>query len=397
MSLLSTNLQASLASSELLATTAVGAVTFPTVLALTQTAIFKPLRITCAGRLAPIFGSLSVSLAGFTASFAAIKACSLMQDSLRGENSDSSSTGKPLPFSTPELVISTVSSVVIFRALGGRFSSVLPSHLFHPGAFAVERVPAIRGQQPSVPSEKALIRDYGRKYGCHTCGKKRVNLMVCDHQPPSHLLRKNNSSSTIASSGKSAGKVKVDMPSSSNTNSNNNIENGAKVKQFFYPQCYECSSMQGGLLNGGDQSKMIITHPFSLRLYHVFLPVPFTIAFLKSTLQDESGMSSLAKLARTTSSGDALKTFSSKKTEAAQEKVEKATQTTKGSIAVASSNKNSLRSFIQESDISELVSNFPLLILWKRAVQFLDSFKNPGDGFHIMLWAFVIVAAWGTI
>ena len=66
-------------------------------------------------------------------------------------------------------------------------------------------------------------------------------------------------------------------------------------------------------------------------------------------------------------------------------------------MAVASLNKNSLRSFIQESDIPELVSNFPLLIVWKRAVQFLDSFKNPGDGFHIMLWAFVIVAAWGTI
>ena len=90
-------------------------------------------------------------------------------------------------------------------------------------------------------------------------------------------------------------------------------------------------------------------------------------------------------------------TFSSKTTEVAREKVEKSTQTSKRSVAVASPNKNSLRSFIQESDISELVSNFPLLIVWKRAVQFLDSFKNPGDGFHIMLWAFVIVAAWGTL
>jgi hypothetical protein len=397
MSLLTTNLQASLASSDLLTTTAVGAVTFPTVLALTQTAIFKPLRITCASRLAPIFGGLSVSLAGFTASFAAIKAYSLIQDSLKGETRDNFSTGKPLSFSAPELVISTVSSVVIFRALGGRFSSVLPSHLFHPGAFAVERVPAVRGQQAAVSTEKALIREYGRKYGCHTCGKKRVDLMVCDHQPPSYFIRKNNSSSAIASSERNAGEAKLDLPSSSSASSNGNSENGAKVKQFFYPQCYSCSSMQGGLLNGGARSKLIVTHPFSLRLYHIFLPVPFAIAYLKSTLQDEISTSSLAKLARTSSTNAALKTFSSKTTEVVQEKVEKSTQTSKGSVAVASSNKNSLRSFIQESDIPELVSNFPLLILWKRAVQFFDSFKNPGDGFHIMLWAFVIVAAWGTV
>ena len=394
VSLLTTDLQPSLASRELLATTAVGAVTFPTVLALAQTAIFKPLRITCASRLAPIFGGLSVSLAGFTASFVAIKAYSLIQDSLRGETMDNFSTGKPLSFSTPELVVSTVSSVVIFRALGGRFSSVLPSHLFHPGAFAVERVPAIRGQQAAVATEKALIREYGKKYGCHTCGKKRVDMMVCDHQPPSYFIRKNNSASTIASSERNVGEAKLDLPSSS---SNGVAENGVQVKQFFYPQCYSCSSMQGGLLNGGSRSKLIITHPFSLRLYHVFLPVPFAMAYLKSTLQDEISTSYLAKLARTTSSDAALKTFSSRTTEVAREKVEKSTQTSKSSIAVASSNKNSLRSFIQESDISELVSNFPLLIVWKRAVQFLDSFKNPGDGFHIMLWAFVIIAAWGTV
>ena len=398
MSLLTTDLHPSLDSSELLATTAVGAVTFPTVLALAQTAVFKPLRITCAGRLAPIFGGLSVSLAGFTASFAAIKAYSLVQDSLRDKNGDNIGTRKPLSFSTPELVISTVSSVVVFRALGGRFSSVLPSHLFHPGAFAVERVPAIRGQQAAVASEKALVRDYGKRYGCHTCGKKRVNMMVCDHQPPSYFLRKNNSSSTVASGERNAGELKMDLTSSSNVNSTN-MEIGVKVKQFFYPQCYDCSSMQGGLLNGGAKSKLIVTHPFSLRLYHVFLPVPFAIAYLKSTLQDDSRVSSLAKLAnRSTTSDATLKTFSSKSAEVAQVTVEKSTQTSKGSIAVASSSsKNSLRSFIQESDISELVSNFPLLIVWKKAVRFLDSFKNPGDGFHIMLWAFVIVAAWGTM
>ena len=304
MSLFTTELQTSLASNELLATTAVGAVTFPTIMVLAQTTIFKPLRITCADRLAPIFGGLSVSLVGFTVSFAAIKACSLVQDSLNDANSDNAGARNVLSFSTPELVISTVSSVVIFRALGGRFLSVLPSHLFHPGAFAVERVPALCGQQAAVTTEKVFIRDYSRRYGCHTCGKKQVKMFVCDHQPPSHLLRKTNSSSTAVSGERSAaGEVKVNVMSSSNANG---TENGATVKQFFYPQCYDCSSMQGGLLNGGNQSRTIITHPFSLRLYHVFLPVPFTIAYLKSSLQDTP---SLAQLAPATSSGGVLKSF----------------------------------------------------------------------------------------
>ena len=390
---MATELQTSLTSTELLASATVGAVTFPSVLALAQTAIFKPLRITCAGRLAPLFGCLSISLAGFAASFTAIKACSLIQDSLRDTNHEETGS-KKLSFSAPELMISTVSSVVIFRALGGRFSSVLPSHLFHPGAFAVERLPAVRGYQMANGTEKTLIRDYGWRYGCHSCGKKQVKTFVCDHQPPSHLLRKSNPSSTVAATTESSGNgVKVSMDSS---NSAGGIENGVTIKQYFYPQCFNCSSMQGGMLNSGNPSKAIIVHPFSLRLYHVFLPVPFVISHLKSSLQEGIAASTITKLA-TTSGDTAVKNFSSKMAQVPQDKVEKATQTPKGFVSVASSNKNSLRSFIQDSDISELVSNFPLLIVWKRAVQFLDSFKNPGDGFHIMLWAFVIVAAWGTV
>ena len=393
MPLLTTELQASLASSELLATTAAGAVTFPTVLALAQTAVFKPLRITCAGVLSPVFGCLSVSLAGFAASFAAIKACSLIQDSLKSADGDSSSSTRKLSFSTPELIVSTVSSVVIFRALGGRFSSVLPSHLFHPGAFAAERIVAMRGTQSANSTEKALIRDLGKKYGCHSCGKRRVKMFVCDHQPPSHLLRKNKSSSAVASSERNVNVLRSDAQTSANAS--NVVDNGVTVRQYFYPQCYECSSMQGGLLNnGGKPSKAIVTHPLSLRLYHIFLPVPFAVAYLSTSLQD--GVPSIAKLA--TNSGHVLKNFSSNAVDISQETAEKTTQTLKGSMAIASSrSKNTLHSLIRESDISELVSNFPLLIVWKRAVHFLDSFKNPGDAFHIMLWAFVIVAAWGTV
>ena len=391
--LLDTILHPSLAANELLASAAVGAVAFPSVLAFSQTAIFKPLKITVASRLSPVCGAISVTLAGFVASVSAIEACSLLQNSLRdanGEREDSK-----ISFSTPELVISTVSSVVVFHALGGRFSSVLPSHLFHPGAFARERIPAIRGFQLANASEKNLIRDYGKRYGCHTCGKKQVSSFVSDHQPPSHLLRNSNSSASGgASPSEVGGKVKQ---LGSEVSSGNGVAENAVVRQFFYPQCYRCSSLQGGYLNGGGTAKAIITHPSSLRLYHIFLPIPFTVAYLKSRLQEEISLPLLKKMS--TQRSGVVKHIS-QTSAAGRDVVEKASQTpaTGSTVSVASpSAKASLRSIIQESDISQLVSNFPLLIVWQRAVQFLDSFKNPGDRFHIMLWAFVIVAAWGTV
>ena len=376
---------------ELLGSAAAGAVAFPSVLAFAQVAVFKPLRITVASRLSPVFGAFSISLAGFTASLSAIKACSLIQESLQDGAKEAETDSKKITFSAPELVISTVSSVVIFRALGGRFSSVLPSHLFHPGAFARERIPAVRGYQLANVSEKNLIRDIGKRYGCHTCGKKQVSSFVCDHQPPSHLLKNCNSTSSTSSVAEAAGKVKVEVEGPS---SNGGGNNGGVVRQFFYPQCYKCSTMQGGTLNGGNTSKAIISHPLSLRAYHAFLPVPFIIAYLKSNLRDEFSLSELSP-----SSSVVVKNLNSR-SEVNQDRAEKETQTVKGSEMITSSQssgKSTFRSLIQESDISHLVSNFPFLIVWQRAVQFLDSFRNPGDGFHIMLWAFVVVAAWGTV
>ena len=386
---LDTELRGSLGGGELLGTAAVGAVTFPTLLAVAQTAVFKPLRITVASRLSPLFGAASVSAAGFAASLATIKTCSLIQNTWESETKAGNGTSRMISFSTAELMVSTFSSVVVFRAVGGRFSSVLPSHLFHPGAFARERIPAIRGLKLANSSEKSLIRDYGRRYGCHTCGKKQVggHGFVSDHQPPSHLLKNSKSSGTLAAET-TAGNLKADVELSND---------GASVRQFFYPQCYKCSSLQGGSLNNGSKSKAIVTHPLSLRLYHLFLPVPFVVAYLKSSLLEGESMSYVAKL--TTPSSDTVKNITSK-SDVTVRMVDKATQATNEGTepAVMSlSGKNTLQTFIQDSDIPELVSNFPLLIVWKRAVEFLDSFKNPGDAFHIMLWAFVIVAAWGTI
>jgi len=59
------------------------------------------------------------------------------------------------------------------QALGGRFSSVMPSDLTKPGALSYESIPARADKseayaQPSVKRELARIF---KRDGCHHCGE----------------------------------------------------------------------------------------------------------------------------------------------------------------------------------------------------------------------------------
>lgn len=319
----------------------IGAVAFPSILGLAQTALFKPLRITCgSGWVSSVFGGASVCMAGCVASLAAIKMCSLVQ---KWDVGGGSGMHRSLPrehivlFSTPELVLSTVSGLVLFRALGGRFYSILPSSMTKPGAFAREWIPA-RGPQRATSLEKDILQMIGRKHGCHTCGKRKTSQFVADHQPPSKIV---------------------------NSNNNNASE---LILQRFYPQCSKCSGIQGGVVGScKSNAKSVRTHAFSLRLYHLFLPVPIGITFLKS----QQIFPQVRKEHSDTST----------QTDIEPESPSPSLDSAKTSVILTDSN----------------LVNFPLLVIWRRIVGFLDSFANPGDAFHVTLWMFAIVAAIGTI
>ena len=140
-----------------------------------------------------------------------------------------------------ETIINMSVGVAAFRLLGGRFRSVLPSSLFHPGAFSRVRasLPA-NGAEYITKGEREGSRgrlglnDYGWMYGCHSCGRKRVDSFIGDHMPPNKLAK--------------PGQL-----------------------QRLYPQCPACSSKQGGAVRANRPAYR--THPFSLRLYHVWLPL----------------------------------------------------------------------------------------------------------------------------
>lgn len=341
-----------LSTNELLVCSVSGALTFPAILGLGQLVVFKPLRLTCSSPLASVCGGASVLVAGCLASVAAVQTASLLHHWKPSELSQS-----PVHHTTigpPEILASTVASAFVFRALGGRFSSVLPSHLLKPGAFAREWIPA----RSSLASERErhIIQQLGRSHGCHSCGKRSVKQFNADHQPPNKI------------------------------NNSENVSSGSNgVLQRLYPQCKNCSGLQGSLISRNSKAQAVRAHPLSLRAYHLFLPIPFAVAYLKSGVV-QPGVEPLRETAAP------VVEVKEQGTQVVQE--ERDTQQPesvwrKGATAP-------LRSIFGDSDLSSLIRNFPLLIIWNRVVCFLDSFPNAGDAFHITLWAFAIIAALGA-
>lgn len=266
--------------------------------------------------------------------------------------------------------LSTVSGVLMFRALGGRFERVLPSNLLRPGAFAADWIPAKMEVKYASSAQKEMVQALGKKHGCHTCGTKSAEKFIADHQPPSRLI--GNHYGTLS------------QPNS--------------LMQRFYPQCKQCSTMQGGLLAGKtadtavSQSMAIRTHGSSLRLYHAFLPLPFLITYLFNT-----GKENVSPTAATPMSDSAISST--------KELVSTKSQSDSKTAAVAEKKEIDVSKKHEEKDVPVSVwldlevpiSNFPILIVWQEVVKFLDSFTNPLCAFHLTLWAFTIVAALGTV
>lgn len=359
---------------ELLTSGLVGAAAFPTVLAVMQTRIFKPLRISHGpGLSSPLLGLASVTLASFGASLAALKTLTIV-------NQYFSSSDVRLSLNRRDLLLSTASGVVVFRALGGRFNAVLPSNLMRPGSFAAEWIPALREAEAASPKEREVIKALGQKHGCHSCGDRRGVEFVADHQPPSRLLGNHRN-----------GGVKSAKPS--------------PLLQRFYPQCVRCSRIQGGILGGGNGKSVshpqaVRTHARSFRPHHVFLPVPFAIAYLNEANKKTPKLTMPRDLVVTPSQQDTGTSTQSagedgKPQAAVETKDTKQTQSPTTALEVVKSEPMVARSENVWLDI-EVALNFPLFIVWRKVVHFLDSF-NPLASFHMTIWAFTVFAALGTI
>ena len=216
-----------------------GIAVFPATLSALQRFFFKPLRLTCSTPT-PTLASLLGAGAVLTASAAASLSVASLTLSLSSREERQLHRG--------EVLFSAVAGVAVFKVLGGRFSSVLPSHLLRPGAFAALPVPS-KGQQYATAYQKEALNLIGRRYGCHSCGR-RGQTFIADHQPPNKLT----------------------VPG---------------ARQSFFAHCRSCSVRQGGVLRNVKSWRSpnaVVTHGSSLRLYHLFLPVPLFVPFVRNVL-----------------------------------------------------------------------------------------------------------------
>ncbi|XP_062520768.1 uncharacterized protein LOC134195708 [Corticium candelabrum] len=220
---------------EVLTASVVGSLAFPVALGLQQRFLYAPLRITSDRRIAgPLLGLGSVFLSGCCASLAAIATLKAHRTITKSPN-DEKTWLDELPTDWQNLIACGLGSALVFRILTGRYHSVLPSNIAKRGAFARVSIPARRNNAFS-PSARERFHKIGKKHGCHTCGRKwRVNKFHRDHQPPTALAREGE-------------------------------------KQVYYPQCAKCSAQQGGVVS--QRTIQIVTHGTSLRLYHLWMPVP---------------------------------------------------------------------------------------------------------------------------
>ena len=352
MSPTSLSVPTSLLSREVVAASVAGAVVFPAVMGAAQLAVFKPLRLTRSSPLASVCGCVSVLAAGCVASGAAVQALSLPSHWQRlTETPEGPPSGgrneSSVEFGPQELLVSSLASAVLFRAFGGRFASVLPSNLLHPGAFAKEWIPVKATQ--ATERQRHIIRELGRRHGCHSCGARSARQFHADHQPPTKL----HNGPALSDSGMGT--------------------------QRLYPQCNRCSSLQGSALaHSKNKWSAIRTHSLSLRNYHLFLPVPLAVALMKKSGGTTVELRTTANLAPVAEVG--------KKEDESERDKKSESQPPK-----------TLHVLFGESNIPNLIRDFPLLIIWNRLVYFLDSFKSSSDAFHITLLAFTVIAALGTI
>jgi hypothetical protein len=76
---------------------------------------------------------------------------------------------RPQPINPEEALFDAVLGIAIFKAAGGRFSSLMPSDLAAPGALAFESLPAAGPDYAAPGARRELVRIF-RRDGCHHCG-----------------------------------------------------------------------------------------------------------------------------------------------------------------------------------------------------------------------------------
>lgn len=160
--------------------TLLGVAAFPLTIGSLQTAVFRPLRLTSNKYfIAPLFGSLSVAISASISSLVFVyyvdysrHATSRVFENYK-RKLDSCIPSFKYTFQKSDLLLYSACSMVVFKAFGGRFRSVLPSSLIHPGSFA--RV-SLSANSQSYASDVAKMKLNQLGKGLEIENRMRVEL-----------------------------------------------------------------------------------------------------------------------------------------------------------------------------------------------------------------------------
>ena len=127
-----------------------------------------------------------------------------------------------------------------FKLLGGRFWAIAPSSYTHVGSFARASIPATENY--ATQAQRSILMRIGRRCGCHTCGTRILfgRSVIADHQPPKAVARQ------LASN---FGWRKI---------------LGKEPTFRFYPQCVDCSQVQGSILSAAARKISHWWNPINL-------------------------------------------------------------------------------------------------------------------------------------
>ncbi|KAK9794632.1 hypothetical protein WJX73_002817 [Symbiochloris irregularis] len=220
-------------------------------------------RVSCATPvLGPALGVVGVGLASALAGQAAIWCRSHPLDSK-----------KPLTAGRHTVVLQdalldAVIGVVLFKAMKGRFRSIMPSDLFRAGAHAVESLPATRGADYASEINRGELIRLMRRDGCHHCGR-RNGKVIGDHIPPNKLaaVKPPQLSKQFAKLMKEPLKFLQSHPRRRSSwlggkpvplfarpvQRAGEVLGLAKVLQRYYPQCQPCSQKQAAAVRAGKR------------------------------------------------------------------------------------------------------------------------------------------------
>ncbi|KAL6766357.1 hypothetical protein ACKKBG_A35715 [Auxenochlorella protothecoides x Auxenochlorella symbiontica] len=201
-------------------------------------------RVSCATPvLGPVGGLLGVGLASALAGQASL----LCRESLHGGGR----AGTPGPaaarparrgWSAETLLVDAALGIALFKLMGGRFRSVMPSDLSRVGAIALESMPTRGIEYASRGKRRELFRFFKRD-GCHHCGTRRGDV-IGDHMPPNKLVLDRVEAMPAAL------RTLRRLPFVKEASEALGVHLGP-TPQRYYPQCQPCALKQASAVKHG--------------------------------------------------------------------------------------------------------------------------------------------------